>query len=108
VLRVWSRLWSFRVENSLPQLELLEGLLLAELGPERFETLWTAKADWSGGDVTGVLDDYKRLLLYSNPDRDNLHWTDAAKLMSSGRAGYLFMGDWVVGELERNGLRDYS
>jgi hypothetical protein len=52
VLRVWSRLWSFRVENSLPQLELLEGLLLAELGPERFETLWTAKADWSGGDVS--------------------------------------------------------
>jgi hypothetical protein len=28
--------------------------------------------------------------------------------MSSGRAGYLFMGDWVVGELERKGLRDYS
>jgi glucose/mannose transport system substrate-binding protein len=85
-----------------------KGLLLAELGPERFEALWTAKADWSGGDVTGVLDDYKRLLSYSNPDRDNLHWTEAAKLLTSGRAGYLFMGDWVVGELERNGLRDYS
>lgn len=90
------------------QLELLEGLLLAELGPERFERLWTANADWSGSDVAGVLDDYKRLLSYSNPDRDNLHWTDAARLMSSGRAGYLFMGDWVVAELERNGLRDFS
>lgn len=90
------------------QLELLEGVLLAELGPERFESLWTAKADWSGSDITGALDDYKKLLSYSNPDRDNLHWTDAAKRLSGGGAGYLFMGDWVVGELERDGLRDYS
>jgi glucose/mannose transport system substrate-binding protein len=90
------------------QLELLEGVLLAVLGPERFGSLWTAKADWSGSDITGALDDYKKLLSYTNPDRDNLHWTEAAKLLSGGRAGYLFMGDWVVGELEKNGLRDYS
>jgi glucose/mannose transport system substrate-binding protein len=90
------------------QLELLEGLLLAEFGPERFETLWTAKADWSGSEVTGVLEDFQSLLSYSNPDRDDLHWTAAAKLLSSGQAGYLFLGDWVVEELERNGFRDYA
>ncbi|GAA4549848.1 ABC transporter substrate-binding protein [Amycolatopsis samaneae] len=90
------------------QLELLEGLLLAELGPERFETLWTAEADWSVGDVTVVLERFELLLSYSNPDRDTLRWPDAAKLLSSGSAGYLFLGDWVVGELERNGLSDYA
>jgi glucose/mannose transport system substrate-binding protein len=55
-----------------PSLNSSRGSCSPKLGPERFETLWTAKADWSGGDVTGVLDDYKRLLSYSNPDRDNL------------------------------------
>jgi glucose/mannose transport system substrate-binding protein len=59
--------------RELDPLELLEGLLLAELGPERFEALWTAKADWSEVGVTRVLDDYSRPLSYSNPDRDNLH-----------------------------------
>jgi glucose/mannose transport system substrate-binding protein len=90
------------------QLDLLEGLLLAELGPDRFEALWTAEADWSSGDVTEVLENYKKLLSYSNPDRDSLHWTEAAKRLSSGKAGYFFMGDWVAAELESHGFTNYS
>jgi glucose/mannose transport system substrate-binding protein len=88
------------------QLELLEALLLAELGPDRFEALWTAEADWSGDDITGILEDYKKLLSYSNPDRDDLHWTEAAQRLSSGEAGYQFLGDWVAAELAGNGLEN--
>ncbi|WP_304454029.1 ABC transporter substrate-binding protein [Nocardiopsis sp. YSL2] len=88
------------------QLELLEGVLLSELGPERFESLWAGESDWSGRDIGGALDAYGTLLSYTNPDRDDLHWPEAAKLLSGGAAGYLFMGDWVVGALEEAGLGD--
>lgn len=90
------------------QLELLEGLLLARLGPDRFETLWTASADWSGADITAALEDYKRLLSYSDPDRDEHHWTVVAKRLNSGQAGYFFMGDWIANELVSIGLTDYA
>nr|AGO97172.1 transport protein [Streptomyces sp. CNT-179] len=90
------------------QLELLEGVLLAKLGPERFESLWGAKAAWSGSDIAEALDAYRTLLSYTNPNRDDLHWPAAAKLVSEGAAGYLFMGDWVVGAWAESGLRNYA
>ncbi|MEJ2885816.1 ABC transporter substrate-binding protein [Actinomycetospora aeridis] len=77
------------------QLELLEAVLLARLGPDRFAALWTAGADWSGDDVADALAAYGRLLPYANPDRDGLSFPDAAARVRTGAAGYLFTGDWV-------------
>ncbi|MFC5064256.1 ABC transporter substrate-binding protein [Actinomycetospora atypica] len=90
------------------QLGLLEGVLLATLGPERFRSLWSKAADWSGTDVAEALTRYRALLAYTPPDRDHLTWAQAADLLRRGEAGYLFMGDWVLGAWERQGFRSYS
>lgn len=90
------------------QLELLEGVLLATLGPERFRSLWSTAADWSGTDVADALTRYEALLTYTNPDRDELTWEQAAELLGRGEAGYLFMGDWVVAAWQGDPSRSYS
>jgi glucose/mannose transport system substrate-binding protein len=90
------------------QLMLLESVLISDLGPEKFVALWKAGADWKSADVTKGLNDFKKLLSYSNTDRDNDDWTDAEKLVIAGKAAYQLMGDWEVGDLETNGFKDYG
>jgi hypothetical protein len=55
------------------------------------------EADCSVGDVTGVLDDYKRLLSYSNPDRDNAFVLPKNALNAAGANG------WVEDRGQRRG-----
>jgi len=87
---------------------LFEALLITELGASRFQGLWNGSTDWAGADVTKAITDYKRLLTYSNADRNKDDWTDAEQLLINGRAGYQLMGDWEAADLDAKGFTDYS
>ncbi|WP_027345255.1 ABC transporter substrate-binding protein [Hamadaea tsunoensis] len=88
---------------------LFESLLITELGADKFKGLWTGTTDWAGADITKAINDYKRLLTYTNKDtRDTYDWTDAEKLLMDGKAGYQLMGDWEAADLDAKGFKDYS
>jgi glucose/mannose transport system substrate-binding protein len=59
-------------------------------------------------DVTKAIQDYKKLLAYTNTDRDNLDWTDAENLLMEGKAAYQLMGDWEAADLDAKGFTDYG
>ncbi|ASW56668.1 ABC transporter substrate-binding protein [Plantactinospora sp. KBS50] len=90
------------------QLMLLEAVLITDLGPDRFTGLWNGSTDWKGADVTKGVEDFKKLLGYSNKDRDTFDWTDAEKLVMDGKAGYQLMGDWEAADLDAKGFADYG
>ncbi|GAA0684056.1 extracellular solute-binding protein [Kitasatospora atroaurantiaca] len=80
---------------------LLETVLLAGLGAERWSTLWRKGGSWSSPQVTAALQDFRDLLQLSNlADADPLSWDDATKLLGAGKAGYQVMGDWAEGTLK--------
>ena len=54
------------------------------------------------------IDDFKKLLTYTNNDRDTFDWTDAEKLVMDGKAGYQLMGDWEAADLDAKGFKDYG
>jgi glucose/mannose transport system substrate-binding protein len=87
---------------------LFEAVLIAKLGPDKFKGLWTGSTDWAGSDITASITDYKKLLTYTNKDRDTFDWTDAEKLVMDGKAGYQLMGDWEAADLDAKGFKDYS
>ncbi len=87
---------------------LFEALLISELGPVKFDGLWTGATDWAGADITQAIKDYKKLLSYSNLDRAGRDWTDAEKLLVDGKAAYQLMGDWEAADLDAKGFTDYS
>ncbi|WP_344840347.1 extracellular solute-binding protein, partial [Actinocorallia longicatena] len=87
---------------------LFEAVLISDLGPEKFTGLWNGTTDWAGADVTKGIEDYKRLLTYSNKDRDTFDWTDAEKLVMDGKAAFQLMGDWEAADLDTKGFKDYS
>lgn len=93
-------------------LMLLEVVLVAHLGPERFIALWQDSAGWGtpkglDADIVAAVADYQKLLAYTNKDRDALDEAGARQLLVDGKAGYLLMGDWGATDLAGGG-KDYG
>jgi len=78
-------------------LHLFETILLASLGPDAYEGLWDGSNDWSGADVTQALDDFAKILTYTNSDASALSWQDAGQIVLDGDAAFNVMGDWQEG-----------
>jgi glucose/mannose transport system substrate-binding protein len=87
---------------------LFESVLISDLGSAKFTGLWNGSTDWAGADVTTAINDYKKLLSYSNKDRDTFDWTDAEKLVMDGKAAYQLMGDWEAADLDTKGFKEYN
>ncbi len=78
------------------QVHLLETVLLSDLGAEAYNGLWDGSTDWASSEVTAALDDYAKLMDYTNEDRQSLDWPDATQLVIDGEAAFNVMGDWAV------------
>jgi|tagenome__1003787_1003787.scaffolds.fasta_scaffold20744724_1 glucose/mannose transport system substrate-binding protein len=87
---------------------LFEAVLISDLGPDKFTGLWNGRTDWAGADVTTAINDYKKLLSYTNKDRDTFDWTDAERLLIDGKAGFQLMGDWEAADLDAKNFKDYG
>jgi glucose/mannose transport system substrate-binding protein len=77
---------------------VMEAVLLAELGADKFIGLWNGKTDMSGADVTAALEKFKKVLSFGNVDREAIDWPDALGYLNKGQAGYQLMGDWVAAQ----------
>jgi glucose/mannose transport system substrate-binding protein len=85
------------VAEQWTQMHLLETVILATIGPSRYNALWKTGSGWNSGGVRLALNRYKELLTYTNSDAASLTWQDAAKLVADGDAAFNIMGDWVAG-----------
>lgn len=78
------------------QTQLLETILIADLGAEKYNGLWDGKTDWAGADVTKALTNFQKIMSFTNADRDGLDWEPAMQQVVDGKAAYNVMGDWAV------------
>jgi glucose/mannose transport system substrate-binding protein len=77
---------------------VMEAVLLAELGPDKFTGLWKGETDFNGADVTAALEKFKKILSFSNVDREAVDWPDALGYVNKGTSAYTLMGDWVAAQ----------
>ncbi len=92
-------------------MHLMETVLLASLGPDAYNGLWDGSTDWGGAAVTQALNDFVKVLSYTNADSASLSWQDAAQLVVNGNAAFNVMGDWAEGyfrELGKAPETDYG
>ena len=75
------------------QLMLFEVVLISDMGADKFTGLWNGSTKWDDPGVAKAISDFKRLLTFTNTDRDTFDWTDAEKQVMDGKAGYQMMGD---------------
>ena len=60
--------------------------------------------DWGSAEVTQALDDFAKVLTYTNSDASALSWQDAAQLVIDGDAAFNVMGDWAEGFFREIGM----
>jgi len=77
---------------------LFENVMIGSLGADGWSGLWTGSTDWASPEVTKALENYAKVLSYTNSDAASMSdWQPAAKLMIDGDAAFNIMGDWAYG-----------
>ena len=92
-------------------MHLMETVLLASLGADAYNGLWSGATDWGSPEVKAALENYTKVLSYVNSDAASLSWQDAAQLVIDGKAAFNVMGDWAQGffqELGKEPNTDYG
>ncbi|WP_298805555.1 ABC transporter substrate-binding protein [uncultured Pseudokineococcus sp.] len=88
------------VGQAWTQVNLLETVLMSDLGADGYIGLWDGSTDWSSPEVTAALEDFDTLMGFTNTDRDGLDWPDATQQVIDGQAGFNVMGDWAEAAFE--------
>jgi len=92
-------------------MHLMETVLLGSLGAEKYNGLWDGTTDWNSAEVKTALENFAKVLSYTNTDAASLSWQDAAQLVVNGQAAFNVMGDWAEGyfrELGKVPQTDYG
>jgi glucose/mannose transport system substrate-binding protein len=80
------------------QKQLLETVLLGELGTDAYTGLWNGKTDWKSPQVIAAIDTFKKVLGYSDIGSAAADWSPALAKVTDGSAVYNVMGDWAAGD----------
>jgi glucose/mannose transport system substrate-binding protein len=86
------------------QMQLLENVLLADLGAEDYSGLWTGDTAWDSDEVDTAVGHYGELLDFVNSDYAGLEWDAATQILIDGNAGYNLMGDWAEAAFAQAGM----
>lgn len=78
-------------------MHLFETIMLASMGPDGWNGLWDGSVAWDSAEVTQGLDDFAKILTYTNEDAAALGWQDAGQLVLDGSSAFNIMGDWQEG-----------
>jgi glucose/mannose transport system substrate-binding protein len=79
--------------------QLLEEVLIGEVGAKKFDALAAGKAKWTDKDVTTAVSRFNTLMTWTNADHKALDWTGAVTALANGTCAINVMGDWAYGEL---------
>ena len=89
---------------------LFDYVLLASMGPDKFDGLWKGTTKWNGPEVKKAIGQFSKVLSYGNSSK-SLDWPDAGKLVTTGKAGFFILGDWASSQWQSEGLKlgkDYT
>ena len=85
-------------------MHLFETILLASMGPADWTGLWDGSVGWDSAAVTQGLEDFAKILTYTNSDASALSWQDAGQLVLDGASAFNIMGDWQEGFFRELGM----
>jgi glucose/mannose transport system substrate-binding protein len=80
-------------------LVFFENLLVSRYGGEWYSNLFWKPEMYDGLEpaMTYALEDFRKLISYTNSDADQVVWTDAMDAVLNGKAAMTIMGDWAQG-----------
>jgi glucose/mannose transport system substrate-binding protein len=80
--------------------QLLEEMLVGQVGAGGWNSLLAGKTKWSNGGVTTAVNHFNTVLSWTNSDHKSQDWAGAVAELANGKCAMNVMGDWAYGELK--------
>lgn len=77
------------------QTQLLETVLISELGADSYTGLFNGKTKWDSSQVTTALGKFATIMSFTDKSLYSEDWEPAMQPVVDGRAAYNVMGDWA-------------
>ncbi|WP_350258311.1 ABC transporter substrate-binding protein [Scrofimicrobium sp. R131] len=87
------------------QLELLESILISDLGADAYNGLFNGETAWDGPEVTKALEHFDKIIQLTDKSFLNEDWEPAMTPIIEGNAAYNVMGDWAVAAFDTAGKK---
>ncbi|MDO5729321.1 MAG: ABC transporter substrate-binding protein [Actinomycetaceae bacterium] len=82
------------------QSQLLETVLIADLGADGYNGLFDGSTAWDSDGVKKALGHFEKLLTFTDPSLYSEDWEPAMQLVVDGKAAYNVMGDWAIASFD--------
>jgi glucose/mannose transport system substrate-binding protein len=86
--------------------ELFENTLLSVIGANGWRDLTSDQLRWDGSQVKQALNQFGRMLSYSDPQAAALTWDRATNKLAAGGCAFESMNDSAYGELVKSGAKE--
>lgn len=86
------------------QKEVLETVLLGQLGAQTYTGLWDGTVNWKSTEVINALTTASKVFATSNVTTPSAGWREAADKVVAGTAAYTIVGDWLYAYLTSQNL----
>lgn len=97
---------AFGDKDQLGSVMLWENVLLATMGPAKYDQLWQGKIPFTDPSVKQATQTFVKMLQYTNSNHSALTWDEAAQQVADGTAAFNLMGDWTKGYFISKGLKE--
>lgn len=77
------------------QTQLLENVLISELGADAYSGLFDGKTAWDSAEVTKAVEDFAKIMSFTDSSLFSEDWEPAMQPVVDGKAAYNVMGDWA-------------
>jgi len=82
-------------KDQLGSVMLWENVLLATLGPQKYDQVWQGKIPFTNAQVKQATQTFVNLLQYTNSNHSAVTWDEADQQVADGSAAFNLMGDWA-------------
>lgn len=93
------------VGQAWTQTQLLENVLISELGAKAYTGLFDGSTKWDSAEVTQAVKDYATIMSFTDSSLYSEDWEPAMQPVVDGKAAYNVMGDWAYLGLTSQGKK---
>ncbi len=93
------------VGGTWTQTELLESIIISNLGADEYSKLFTKDGQWDSAGIKQAIEQYKKALTFTNTASDGDDWPNATDMVADGKAAYNVMGGWAYAEYQLKGKK---
>ena len=90
------------------QLQLLETVLIGELGPEKYKKLWTGKLNWQSPDVNFAISTFTSVMTMTDIENPGSDWQPQLDKVMNDEAAFAVVGDWAYSYLTSANGHEYE